>query len=149
MRQFFSIILIAVVFTFFNSSRAQAASQAECAIWICMPGGFPSGCSAAYKAFRYRLKHHMSPLPSLSSCTTGPDGVGTDGRYKLGYEAYEDCKKGYSLKQTGDHNHAYMCFPSDCQPETELCTGYAATPRSQPNYIKIWVKGEYLGQYWY
>lgn len=154
MRRFLSIFLIVIVFVCSNPERSQAASQAECAIWLCLPGGFPSGCSAAYSAFRSRIKHRMSPLPALSSCTTGPDGIGTDGRYELGYEAYEACKDGYKFKQISSrYNQEGMCYPNDCDPDQfqrgRACTGYAATRRAQPNFIKIWVKGEYLGQYWY
>ena len=31
-----------------------AASQDECAIWLCLPGGFPEGCGGAYSAFKCR-----------------------------------------------------------------------------------------------
>lgn len=154
MRSFLSILFIAVVFVCLNPDRPQAASQAECAIWLCLPGGFPSGCSAARSAFHHRIKHRRSPLPSLSSCTTGPDGVGTDGRYKLGHEAFEACKDGYSFKTSSSYNQEGICFPDGCDPGQiqagrDICSGYAATRRAQPNYIKIWVEGEYLGQYWY
>jgi hypothetical protein len=156
MRPFIMTALSAFIFVCVNPVPSQSASQAECAIWLCMPGGFSSGCSAAYSAFRYRVKHRMSPLPPLSSCTTGPDGIGTDGRYELGYEAYESCKEGYKLHQlrNGSYSQEALCYPNNCSPEpyqmnAGLCTSYAAVRRAQPSYIKIWVKGEYLGQYWY
>ncbi|WP_229625233.1 conjugal transfer protein TraL [Vibrio parahaemolyticus] len=47
---------------------AQAASQDECAIWICLPGGFPSGCGAAKSALKKRIKKFKPPLPAFSSC---------------------------------------------------------------------------------
>lgn len=156
MRRFFIMALAALGLAAAQPLPAQAASQAECAIWLCMPGGFPSGCGAAYSAFRHRVKHRMSPLPPLASCTTGPDGIGTDGRYELGYEAYEACNDGYKLHQVSNSRYSQqaMCYPNNCdpgqyRPGVGLCTGYPAVRRSQPNFIKIWVKGEYLGQYWY
>lgn len=146
--RFLAILLVAVAFLCAAPDRPQAASQAECAIWICLPGGFPSGCSAAYSAFHHRIKRELPPLPALSSCTTGPDGIGTNGRYELGYEAFEVCKEGYKSGLIG------MCIPSKCgigqfQPGQGGCLGYEATRKTQPHYIKIWVKGEYVGQFWY
>ena len=47
---------------------AFAVSQDECAIWLCLPSGFPSGCGAAKSAMKHRLKHGRSPLPNLASC---------------------------------------------------------------------------------
>ncbi|MEH4429132.1 hypothetical protein POY29_25120 [Klebsiella pneumoniae] len=44
-------------------------SQNECAIWLCMPAGFPgSDCKSPHKAMIKRIKKGKSPLPSLSSC---------------------------------------------------------------------------------
>lgn len=48
-----------------------AASQDECAIWLCLPTGFPSGCDGAKKAFRHRMRHFKPPLPAFSSCNVG------------------------------------------------------------------------------
>ena len=39
-----------------NPSPGYSASQDACAIWICLPGGFPSGCSGAYSEFKKRIK---------------------------------------------------------------------------------------------
>lgn len=58
------MILAATLF----ANNSFAASQAECAIWLCVPTGFPSGCSSAKSAMIDRIKHFKSPLPSLSSC---------------------------------------------------------------------------------
>ena len=40
------------VFSVGFSQKSYAASQDECAIWLCLPGGFPAGCSAAYESIR-------------------------------------------------------------------------------------------------
>lgn len=50
-----------------------AASDDECAIWLCLPTGFPSGCSDAKKAFKDRIKHFKPPLPNFASCVVTPD----------------------------------------------------------------------------
>nr|WP_067297049.1 conjugal transfer protein TraL [Marinobacterium profundum] len=55
-------------------STALAASQDECAIWICLPGGFPSGCGAAHSAMMDRIKDRKSPLPSFGSCAVKEEG---------------------------------------------------------------------------
>lgn len=44
------------------------AGNSSCAIWLCLPTGFPSGCGSAKRAFKKRILRGKSPLPSLSSC---------------------------------------------------------------------------------
>ncbi|EHR5466012.1 conjugal transfer protein TraL [Vibrio parahaemolyticus] len=57
---------------------AFAASDDECAIWLCLPTGFPSGCSGAKKAFVKRIKKFKPPLPSFTSCLfSGDVPIGT------------------------------------------------------------------------
>jgi len=79
--KFTILALLAVLFL--NPSPGYSASQDACAIWICLPGGFPSGCSGAYSEFQKRIKKGRDPLPRLSSCTTGPNGEKVDGHYQL------------------------------------------------------------------
>ena len=50
------------------SSPSYAASDAECAIWLCLPAGFPAGCSDAKNAFNKRIRKGKSPLPAFASC---------------------------------------------------------------------------------
>ncbi len=153
----FAIVTILIA-SVMGAPPARAASEAECAIWLCLPGGFPSGCSAAHSAFKKRIKKGKPPLPDLSSCTTGPDGKGTSGNYQMGYEMFEACKEGYVLKQ---NNNGYMstgtCEKTQCQHSpygfgnwnNNVCDRYTAIRRSQPNYVKMWVEGKYIGQFWY
>lgn len=61
-------VLVITSVTAFAPSQALAASQDECAIWLCLPGGFPSGCGSARSAMKDRIKDLKSPLPSFSSC---------------------------------------------------------------------------------
>lgn len=73
---------------------AAAASQAECAIWLCLPSGFgPSACGAAKDAFRDRISppDPESPLPPFSECavqSTGGSNSGGDLSYSQGVSAY-------------------------------------------------------------
>lgn len=50
------------------STPTLAASDADCSIWLCLPTGFPSGCSDAKKAFKNRIKKFKPPLPNIVSC---------------------------------------------------------------------------------
>lgn len=61
---------ITVTTTCVFTMPAQAASQDECAIWICLPGGFPQGCAAAYSAMLKRVLRWKPkpPLPPLAAC---------------------------------------------------------------------------------
>ena len=138
---------------------AKAESEAACAIWLCLPGGFPTGCAAAYSEFKHRLKKGKSPLPSLSSCTTGPDGNSSNGNYQMGVEYFLPCKEGfqYSRSPQGPYDDV-MCLPIDSQCNLREkyrrdkkidCTPYPAERRTQPRFIKMWVDGKYLGQFFY
>lgn len=70
-------------------SEPKAASEDECAIWICLPGGFPSGCGNAHSAMKRRIKNHMSPLPNFGSCAQNPPkGSGSHMSYQNGSVAY-------------------------------------------------------------
>lgn len=71
-----AILLTAITISMLGATQTTlAASQDECAIWICLPGGFPSGCGAAHSAMKKRLKNFKPPLPSFSSCLVGSDSV--------------------------------------------------------------------------
>jgi hypothetical protein len=148
------IVLMAGLF-FIHSNVAVASSQNACAIWICLPGGFPSGCGAAYSEFKKRIQKGRDPLPRLSSCTTGPNGEQIDGHYQLGYERFEPCDDGYVLKEKekGYGAPKGLCYRSQCAPqqyqENDRCENYQAVIRQKPHYVKMWVNGEYLGQYFY
>jgi hypothetical protein len=133
---------------------AKAESEAECAIWLCLPGGFPEGCEAAHSAFNDRVKRGDSPLPPLANCTTG----NSKGDYEIGYERLEDCKAGYLPRQNYYVDGVYYtnaCVAKDCTSTTGYqmgktsCDHYERHARQQPNFIKMWVDGDYLGQFWW
>lgn len=86
--------IIPITIGLFSSAPVMAATEAECAIWLCLPTGFPSGCGDAKSAFLKRIKKRKSPLPSFASCVLGqsdlPSGVdGSSGNmsYKEGVSA--------------------------------------------------------------
>ncbi len=56
-------------------SQSRAASQAECAIWICLPGGFPTGCGAAHAAFIKRIRALKPPLPDFNACAVDSGNI--------------------------------------------------------------------------
>lgn len=153
------ISLVALTTFLFDVRMAKAESEAACAIWLCLPGGFPTGCAAAHSEFKHRIKKGRSPLPNLSSCTTGPDGSTSNGRYELGVEYFMPCKEGFKLDPSNSNPfEAATCKPTSTKcslrekyrrDEQNNCTSYAATRRTQPRYVKMWVDGQYLGQFFY
>ena len=76
---------------------AMAASDADCAIWLCLPTGFPSGCGDAKSAFKKRIKHLKPPLPNISSCLVKESDIPPEikAEYKPSDLSY---KKGVSAK---------------------------------------------------
>ena len=79
-----------------GADRATAASDDECAIWICLPGGFPPGCGAAAAAMAKRLHRFKPPLPSWNSCAAADPGEpGMEVEY--GRDPFKECRKGYHL----------------------------------------------------
>ncbi len=145
---FSAVVFLGVVKT------SYAASEDACAIWICLPGGFPQGCSGAYSEFKHRIKKGRPPLPELSSCTTGPDGEKVSGHYQLGYERYEPCEDGYVLRESRIVSAEAKCYMKSCAPvnyteHSFSCQNYPAVLREKPNFVKMWVDGEYLGQFFY
>ena len=68
------------------SGNSQAASEDECAIWICLPGGFPETCGAAASAMKDRIKDGKSPLPPFSACSH--DGTEFGMSHNHGLAAY-------------------------------------------------------------
>lgn len=156
MRLIAVFIFVLGIFTAINTKTSYAESEADCAIWICLPGGFPTGCSAAYSAFRDRIKHRKPPLPDLSSCTNAPNGEWVAGNYDLGRETFETCRSGYVLREKIRNSFPMgKCYLSQCAPERYLdanetyCQNYEAVRRKKQSYVKMWVDGDYLGQFWY
>lgn len=88
-----------------------AASQDECKIWLCLPGGFPSGCGGAESAMKGRVKKGKSPLPAFSSCTA--DGSSQGMSSSSGRAA--EIRNGQSwVRDTTCRRHRTDYFPSGC-----------------------------------
>lgn len=151
------IIVTLIICAGANQNKAYAASQDECAIWLCLPGGFPAGCSAAHSAMFKRLKKRKPPLPSFGSCATEGSG-----RYKMGYEYFEPCKEDYGLKYL--HESEYESNKkANCINMTPKCVSwrerwagngigceeYRAIRRPKPNFVEMWANGEYIGKFFY
>lgn len=145
--------LLCLFLSFTQTQNVYAASQNDCAIWLCLPAGFPSGCGGAYSAFKGRVKHGRPPLPNLASCTTGPYGERVSGRYEMGREEYEPCKEGYVLKRRSwAYQSEAVCVVERCSSQSysvarNYCEGYEAVIRQKSNFIKIWVSNEFMGQF--
>ncbi|EMC9392301.1 conjugal transfer protein TraL [Vibrio parahaemolyticus] len=90
----YKLSMVALAATFLLPAQpTYAASDDECAIWLCLPTGFPSGCSDAKKAFVKRIKKFEPPLPNFMSCLFSgdvPSGTpsGSDMNSKNGIAAY-------------------------------------------------------------
>lgn len=135
--------------------QAAAASEAECAIWLCLPGGFPASCEPAYSAFKARLRAGKSPLPPMSAC-----GGSAQSSHKIGYEPYENCKQGYQLRggnapgRRNDDGPA-RCIETKCRQigqgkmQEERCDSYPAVPKKEPYYIQLWIDGIYQGKHYF
>lgn len=142
-------ILFVLVAVFVSMQPAQAASEDDCAIWLCLPAGFPSGCGGAYSAFRDRIRHFRPPLPPIMSCVVGADSSGMTSDYGPaaiigasrrcvetgGYDStvcirYETVPETY-VKGTG-------CRISDAGEEPRGCTRTG-------HYIDVFVEGRKAG----
>jgi len=53
-----------------TASNAQAASETECAIWVCLPGFFKSNsnCTQPFVRMIIRIATYRSPLPNFAGC---------------------------------------------------------------------------------
>lgn len=151
--------LLVIFFLLIPLDCARAESQAACSIWLCLPGGFPSGCAAALDEFKTRIRKGRPPLPDLASCmVSSPLGKGSNGSYQMGVELFMPCKSGFMLYVRHDAGLSkgicYSTSPS-CHSSNQMsaqnknCAPYMATKRIQKNYIKIWIDGEYIGQFFY
>jgi hypothetical protein len=100
------------------SIPARAASEDECSIWLCLPGGFPSGCSAALSAMKDRIKHRKSPLPDFEECAVNPpEGSGSHMTYAFGQAAYVPEHQECTQWSGGDTDY---CWQWETIPETNV-----------------------------
>lgn len=134
---------------------ARAESETECSIWLCLPGGFPMGCAAAYAAFIKRVTNlpPKPPLPPWGSCAV------SDGRMSAGdgYAAYVPEQPGKCIRTQGKSDRCVAW--ADPTPEHYVmgrtCTrgkdgysnpeGCTATFR----YVQVYQDGKAIGETYY
>ncbi len=150
------LVLILIAVTLGVEKPSYAASQDECAIWLCLPGGFPQGCGAAHSAMIKRIKKKKPPLPSFGSCSEGGSG-----NYRMGYEPFEPCKQGFELNIDDNNNEqSARCVSNNvyqyCRNQTDVeiqydnnTCYYQAIKRPKPYFVEMWVSGDYLGKFFY
>lgn len=95
------------------SSTAQAASEDECAIWICLPGAFPATCEAAKSAMIDRVKDNKSPLPPFSACSADGNDHGMSSNH--GVVAYIPARR--ECTRWGYHGKHEECRSWEALPE--------------------------------
>ena len=107
------------IFPLLIPQSANAASGDECAIWMCLPTGFMTGCSGARKAFLKRIKRFKPPLPSFTSCLVSSPAT----------MASQDVF-------TSDHGVAAYI------PAQEVCTRYQTTGKDSRTCVESYIKPE-------
>jgi hypothetical protein len=141
--------------------QAMAASDDECAAWICSAGGFaPSACKPPKKAMLKRIKKGRSPLPPLSQCMAKdmPSFLGssdlkeTEMTYDYGYAALirtKTCTK----RQGKDHDCVAYRTDEYYQKGTRCHTSkddrYPANCVSTKRYIQVFGDGKAYGDVYY
>lgn len=149
------VVLMFLAVTWGAEKPVYAASQDECAIWLCLPGGFPQGCGAAHSAMIKRIKKRKPPLPSFGSCSEGGSG-----NYQMGYEPFVPCKDGFELNVDDNNQNQARCISQNvyqyCQNQTDVQIEYndnrcyyKAVKRPKPYFVEMWVSGDYLGKFFY
>jgi hypothetical protein len=142
--------------------KVLAASQNECAIWICLPGGFPGGCAAAYSAMINRIDHFQAPLPDFGSCAVGSSGTGDAGMtFQWGVAAlvpaHQVCSQYSRLGRDNEYCSSYTTVPAQYVRGTR-CVHYSNrdggnwTPYGCTEtyyWVETYQNGQLLGQPYY
>lgn len=156
---------VAYTLTIFASilptQSAYAASEAECGIWLCLPAGFPSSCGPSKSAWKKRIKKGKPPLPAFASCSNGGSGS-----YEMGVERFHPCPSNTVALDGFDYyrnKESRRCISQSCIteqpgimnrleegfPTPPSCQISYAPPRDKTHFIKMWMDGEFAGQYFY
>lgn len=162
MKHFISLVVIAAIAA---PAPALAVDEDDCAIWLCLPAGFPSGCGGAKSKFKDRIKHLRPPLPNFASCLveSGPnDSSSMSADYGVAAVIREQtvCKEwkyqnNYGGGGNGGYGSTSTCVEWVTIPEHTIkgtpCTytGYgSATPEGcykTIRYVEIYQEGKQLG----
>lgn len=133
---------------------AQAASQDECSIWLCLPGGFPSGCDGAKSAMLKRVKKGKDPLPDFASCAVKTDHDASTMSYDYNNAAAIQERK-VCKRYSGNHNNS-RCVEWETQPahyvKGKVCQVNWQTGRRTPEgctstykYVDVYIDGQSAG----
>ncbi|WP_298642587.1 hypothetical protein [uncultured Cardiobacterium sp.] len=79
----------------------------DCAIWLCLPAGFPDGCEGAKKAFKKRMRRGRAPMPPFEQCAVGDDGQPMQNNDKFTYKLQSWVK--ISLKGSTTYEPGTSC----------------------------------------
>ncbi|MCT7947697.1 hypothetical protein [Shewanella septentrionalis] len=143
-------------------STAFAVDERACSIWLCLPMGFPSGCSDAKSAFVERIKKFKPPLPDLVSCMISspdiPTADDTQMDAKTGIAAYVPAHMECTDWDTNNDGHKYCrqeeFIPTYIAKDTSCDTDdYGKrTPigcESTINYVQTLMNGQPYGDIYY
>lgn len=151
-----TVVMMALfgVTTSMISPSAQAASEDECAIWLCLPGGFPSGCGGAKSAMVKRVKNGKSPLPDFVSCAVKSENGGSSMTYDYNYAAaiqeQRVCKR-YTSNRNNSRCVEWETVPAHYQ-KGKTCRISSQTGSRSPRgctatyrYVDVFVDGALAG----
>lgn len=151
-----TVIISALLVFGFYSVNTQAASQDECAIWLCAPGGFPQGCGAAKSAMISRVRNFKPPLPPFAACAVNPPkGSGSHMSSSHGRAAYVPARRVCTRWGGGD---AQRCMNYEWKDEYHIegsvCRIYEGigTPNNctrTDRFVKVFIEGEPAGPTYY
>jgi hypothetical protein len=163
-RQFLLLILLGMSL---NATPTYAASDDECAIWICLPAGFvTSHCSAPRKEFLKRIKKLKPPLPPFHQCIKGGStqvggSVMTFRQGKAYWVPPETCSNPWGIPTHSSAPTPVNAFPGTSGSSYGSCVphgGYWSTSASSctlgpfcqtKNYIQIKMDGKDEGSPYY
>ncbi|ARR10586.1 MULTISPECIES: conjugal transfer protein [Vibrio harveyi group] len=131
--------------TLSSYSPPAQASDADCAIWLCLPVGFIGGCGDAKKAFLKRIKKFKPPLPSFSKCMFKGDLPNGSAANMPDTEMTSKTGKAARLKD-GSIIHGTPCTVISNHG------GYATYPRNcvaTLNYVQTYMNGQPYGEIYY
>ena len=149
------ITLTFFVAAFAVTSPVQAASQSECAIWLCLPGGFPSGCGDAKSSMRHRVRNGKPPLPDFSSCAVNaPEGSGSHMSYRYGVSAFIPARQ--VCTRWGDRGDGVYCQSvrheaarrvkgTRCETHHESGINYPLGCTGTDRWAEVYLEGQKLG----
>lgn len=124
------------------SPIAQAASEDECSIWLCLPTGFGEGCGGAKSAFKHRVKRGKPPLPDLGECVLqGKTGVPDVDDAIIGGESTFSYQDGIAASFNNKP-------PLKGTPCIRYNSGYASNPKGCTGtlrYVEIFMDGTTFG----